>query len=127
MRMPIIRHDSDNIEEEDQRDRIFQAISNIIPLLADPRHDIAMGQYEGYKDTPGVTKNSQTPTYIRAKLTLDDPRWIGTEVILESGKALDRKESSITITFQDGTEKIFSETEVNRNNAYETLIQKAIE
>lgn len=126
MRMPIVRHDSDVVEEEDQRDRIFQAISNIIPLLVDPRHDIVMGQYKGYRETSGVSRESQTPTYIRVRLTVDDVRWTGTEIILESGKALDRKESSVKIFFQDGTEKTFSETDSNKNNAYETIITKAI-
>ena len=39
-------------DQHDMRDRIFQAISSIAPLLLDPRHDIIMGQYEGYKSTP---------------------------------------------------------------------------
>lgn len=38
---------------------------------------------------------------------------------------LDRKESSATLVFQDGTERIFSETPENKNNAYEALIEKA--
>lgn len=49
-----------------------------------------------------------------------------TEIILETGKALDRKESSIRFVFQDGVEKIFSETAENKNNAYESLIEKAL-
>ncbi|MCB9806618.1 hypothetical protein H6768_01750 [Candidatus Peribacteria bacterium] len=30
----------------DLRDRVFQAISSVAPLLLDPRHDILLGQYE---------------------------------------------------------------------------------
>lgn len=48
-----------------------------------------------------------------------------TEVILETGKALDKKESSVHIVFRDGSERIFSETSANKNNAYEKLIEKA--
>lgn len=33
-------------DQHDVRDRIFQAISSIAPLLLDPRHDIIIGQYE---------------------------------------------------------------------------------
>ena len=36
-------HSSD---PNDIRDRIFQAISSVAPLLLDPRHDIVKGQYE---------------------------------------------------------------------------------
>lgn len=49
-----------------------------------------------------------------------------TRVVLETGKALDRKESSIRFVFRDGTEKVFAETPDNKNNAYETLLEKAI-
>ena len=49
-----------------------------------------------------------------------------TVVVLETGKALDRKESSIRFVFRDGTETVFSETSENKNNAYETLLEKAI-
>lgn len=45
---------------------------------------------------------------------------------LETGKALDRKESSVRFVFRDGTERIFAETSSNKNNAYETLIEKAL-
>lgn len=48
-----------------------------------------------------------------------------TEVVIETGKALDRKESSVRIIFRDGTEKFFTETPENKNNAYEKLIEKA--
>lgn len=35
---------SDN--HNDIRDRVFQAMSSVAPLLLDPRHDIILGQYE---------------------------------------------------------------------------------
>lgn len=50
-----------------------------------------------------------------------------TKVILETGKALDRKESSVRFVYHDGTEKVFMETPENKNNAYETLIEKALD
>jgi glucose-6-phosphate 1-dehydrogenase len=103
------------------------AISNVAPLLLDPRHDIILGQYDGYRQTPGVVPESRTPTYILANLVIDDTRWLGVKVTLETGKALDRKESSIRLVFKDGTEKIFIETSNNKNNAYEVLLQKGIE
>ncbi len=47
-------------------------------------------------------------------------------MILETGKALGGKESSVHITYKDGTEVIFSENETNKNNAYELLIEHAL-
>jgi len=51
------------------------AISNISPLLIDPRHDIVLGQYAGYRETPGVESDSRTATYLRTSLVIDDSRW----------------------------------------------------
>lgn len=47
-------------------------------------------------------------------------------VVLETGKALDRKETYVRFVFRDGSEKIFAETPENKNNAYETLLEKGI-
>ena len=47
-------------------------------------------------------------------------------MIIETGKALDRKESSIRIQYQDGTEVLFTEDDTNKNNAYELLIEQAL-
>lgn len=110
---------------DDVRDRVFQAISSIAPLLLDPRHDIVVGQYRGYREVPWVAPDSRTETYIKTHLTIDNPHWMDTEVVIETGKALDRKESSVRIIFRDGTEKFFAETPENKNNAYEKLIEKA--
>jgi glucose-6-phosphate 1-dehydrogenase len=49
-----------------------------------------------------------------------------TVVTLETGKALDHKESSVRFIFRDGIEKVFAETSENKNNAYETLLEKGI-
>ncbi|MBP7823423.1 hypothetical protein KA050_03670 [Candidatus Gracilibacteria bacterium] len=133
MRMPLARHDNceiglgnPSLEEDEIRDRIFMAISSVAPLLLDPRHDIILGQYEGYQGAPGVAPNSRTPTYIFTNLVIDNSRWLGVKVTLETGKALDRKESSVRFVFRDGTDRIFAETSSNKNNAYETLIEKAL-
>lgn len=113
-------------DQEDLRDRIFQSISSVAPLLLDPRHDIVIGQYRGYRDVLGVLPDSRTETYIKTTLTIDDSHWMDTDVILETGKALDRKESSVRFVFRDGSEKVFAETPENKNNAYERLIEKAL-
>lgn len=47
-------------------------------------------------------------------------------MILETGKALDRKETSVHIVYHDGSEVSFSENDTNKNNAYELLIEHAL-
>ena len=46
--------------------------------------------------------------------------------MLETGKALDRKENSVRIVYKDGTEVSFIEEGANKNNAYEMLIGHAL-
>jgi len=121
MKMPCGSNNPDTV-----RDAIFYAISSVAPLLIDPRHDIILGQYIWYRETPGVNPDSRTETYIKVHLTLDHPQWIGTDIVLETGKAFDKKETSVHIIFQDGSEQVFSETPANKNNAYETLVEHAI-
>lgn len=99
-----------SLDHHDIRDRIFQAISSVAPLLLDPRHDIVIGQYAGYRDIVGVAPDSRTETYIRTRLAIDNPEWMDTQIILETGKALDEKVNSITIVFRDGEKMVFSET-----------------
>ena len=73
-----------------------------------------------------MNPDSRTETYIKVHLTLDHPQWIGTDIVLETGKAFDQKKTSVRIIYQDGSEQIFSETPANKNNAYETLVERAI-
>lgn len=58
------------------------------------------GQYEGYQDIQGVEKKSDTETYFRIKCTIDDPRWKGIPIILESGKSLPKPYKEIIVTFK---------------------------
>lgn len=41
-----------SLDAQDVRDRIFESISSVAPLLLDPRHDIVVGQYRGYREVP---------------------------------------------------------------------------
>jgi glucose-6-phosphate 1-dehydrogenase len=116
---------TDSLEQVVIQQSKLRALQSIKPLLIDPNHDVIMGQYEGYRNETGVDANSRTETYIRVHLKLDAP-WANTDIILETGKALDKKESSITLVLWDGTEKVFSENSTNKNNSYETLIGKAL-
>jgi glucose-6-phosphate 1-dehydrogenase len=62
--------------------------------------DTVRAQYDGYLDTPGVSENSQTPTYAALKLYIDNWRWQDIPFFLRSGKALARKTSEIIVQFR---------------------------
>lgn len=92
--------DADAIRNE--KDKIFQSIRPIA------LSDTIRAQYEGYRGSPGVDTNSQTPTYAALKLFIDTWRWKGVPFCLRSGKALAEKSSSITVQFQPPPDIMFS-------------------
>jgi glucose-6-phosphate 1-dehydrogenase len=53
-----------------------------------------------YREEPGVSGRSMTPTYARMKLYLDNWRWQGVPFYLISGKRLKEKRTDITIQFK---------------------------
>src|SRR3989338_6342743 len=61
-------------------------------------------QYEGYKNTAGVKKNSKTETYFKIGGTfLTSPRWKGIPITLESGKRLGDVKKEMVFTFKHPT------------------------
>ncbi|MFO7320110.1 MAG: glucose-6-phosphate dehydrogenase [Chloroflexota bacterium] len=70
-------------------------------------HDTVRAQYVGYRETPRVAKDSQTPTYAALKLYIDNWRWQGIPFYLRSGKALAAKTSEISILFRCPPDVLF--------------------
>lgn len=56
------------------------------------------GQYQGYRDEVD-NQQSFNDTFAALSLTIDSDRWRNTKVILKTGKALERKETTISVTF----------------------------
>ena len=53
---------------------------------ADPSHYVR-GQYDGYRDTPGVAADSTTETYAALRLEVENWRWAGRAVLHPDGQA----------------------------------------
>ena len=62
--------------------------------------DFFLGQYEGYKNTKGVTKNSKTETFAAVKLISKERRWENVPFFIKTGKALKEKRTLIQIKFK---------------------------
>jgi glucose-6-phosphate 1-dehydrogenase len=65
-----------------------------------PGGETVRAQYSGYREEPGVGKNSQTPTYAALQLFIDNWRWQAVPFYLRSGKSLRMKTSEIAIQFK---------------------------
>jgi len=79
------------------RDEKVKVLSAIRPVALG---DTVRAQYQGYRQTPGVVPDSQTPTYAALKLFVDNWRWQGVPFYLRSGKALAEKVTEIVIEFE---------------------------
>jgi glucose-6-phosphate 1-dehydrogenase len=72
--------------------------------------DVVYGQYQGaeidgkrvpgYRDEPGVSSQSQTPTFAALRLAVDNWRWHGVPFLLRTGKRLPRRVSQIAVRFR---------------------------
>lgn len=68
------------------------------PSLEDIKSDVIRAQYEGYREE--VNKlDSNTETYAKIKLFISNNRWANVPITLETGKALESKQTDITIDF----------------------------
>jgi glucose-6-phosphate 1-dehydrogenase len=60
------------------------------------------GQYDTYKEEVGAL-NSSTETFASIVVISDDPRWKDMPITLTTGKALDKKQTCIKVTYKDSS------------------------
>lgn len=77
---PPIRTDSESIRDE--KVKVLKAIS---PLDA---KSVVRGQFQGYRQEPGVAPDSKVETFAALKLHIDSWRWRGVPFYIRAGKCL---------------------------------------
>ncbi|WP_372513967.1 glucose-6-phosphate dehydrogenase [Streptantibioticus rubrisoli] len=85
----------------DERCKVFEAMR---PL--DVRH-VVRGQYEGYRDEPGVDPRSQTETFVALRVEVDNWRWAGVPFYLRSGKSLGQRRQVVALHFREPPLRMF--------------------
>jgi glucose-6-phosphate 1-dehydrogenase len=50
--------------------------------------EVVLGQFDGYRDVPGVDPHSSQDTFVAARLWIDSPRWRGVPFHLRTGKRM---------------------------------------
>lgn len=80
--------------ESMQRERhgVLSAVQ--APASAD---DIVLGQYRGYKNEKGISKNSKTETFVALRLFIDREDWQDIPIYLRTGKRTHEKHTFVTI------------------------------
>jgi glucose-6-phosphate 1-dehydrogenase len=70
---------------------------------------VVRGQYEGYRDEPNISPESQTETYSAMKLFVDTPRFEGVPFYVRAGKKMPTERIEISIVFIQTCHLLFKE------------------
>jgi glucose-6-phosphate 1-dehydrogenase len=62
--------------------------------------EVVLGQYDGYRDVEGVADDSDTDTFIAARMWVDTDRWRGVPFLLRTGKRLAVSEQRVTLVLE---------------------------
>lgn len=88
-------------QAHDLREEKVRVLRSVRPLSRKEVELYAVrGQYNGYREMPGVTPGSPTETFAALRLFIDNPRWQGVPFYLRSGKSLADKSTEIVIQFK---------------------------
>jgi glucose-6-phosphate 1-dehydrogenase len=72
-------------DSESVRDEKVKVLKSVKAITAD---DLVRGQFAGYRDEPGVAKDSKTETFAAVRLEIDSWRWQGVPFYIRAGKSL---------------------------------------
>ena len=75
-----------------------KVISCFRPL--DPSEAV-LGQFNGYRDVPGVAAKSTRDTFVAARLWIDNPRWRGVPFYLRTGKRLAETRQRVSLILRE--------------------------
>ncbi len=78
-----------------QREKVL----NVVKI----KGESSRAQYKGYRGESGVEEDSETETYFKANLAVDNDRWKGVDFIIEHGKGFSKTEAFIEITYFENT------------------------
>jgi glucose-6-phosphate 1-dehydrogenase len=65
------------------------------------RAEVVLGQFNGYRDVPGVSANSARDTFVAARLWIDNDRWRGVPFYLRTGKRLAATEQRVSLILRE--------------------------
>ncbi len=84
-----------------EKDKVFDSLRPVSP------RQVVRGQYEGYRDEPGVAPGSDTETLAAVRVDIDNWRWKGVPFLLRSGKCLAASRQVVTLGFHEPPLRMF--------------------
>jgi glucose-6-phosphate 1-dehydrogenase len=74
---------------------------------------VAAQQVTGYRSEPEVDPESETETFVAARLEIDDWRWAGVPFYVRTGKRLPKRSSEIAIQFRPVPHRLFKDSSLD--------------
>jgi len=84
--------------------KVFEAMQPIAPQFA------VRGQVKGYRDEPGVAKDSQVETFVAFRLAIENERWSGVPFYIRTGKYLALTATEVVVTLKPPAVALFDKT-----------------
>jgi glucose-6-phosphate 1-dehydrogenase len=113
---PPATFDADALRDE--KVKVIRAVQELNPDQV--AHDVVRGQYGpgwvsgkpviGYRQEEEVNPESETETFVAARLAIDDWRWSGVPFYLRMGKRLPKRATEIAIQFKDVPHRLFRDS-----------------
>jgi glucose-6-phosphate 1-dehydrogenase len=88
------------------RDEQAKVLRTIRPMR---REDLVRGQFRGYRDEPGVAKDSNVGTYAALRLNVDSWRWHGVPFFVRAGKCLKVTATEVLVELKNPPQVVFDE------------------
>lgn len=88
------------------RDEQAKVLRTIRPLSTE---HMVRGQFRGYRDEPGVAKDSYMATYAALRLYVDSWRWEGVPFYVRAGKSLKTTCTEVIVEFKNPPQVVFKE------------------
>lgn len=106
------------------RDEQAKVLRTVRPL--EPRNMVC-GQFRGYRDEPGVAKDSRVPTYAALRFYVDSWRWSGVPFYVRAGKALKKNVTEVMIEFFNPPQVVFKEAPPKMGNYLRFRVSPTVE
>jgi glucose-6-phosphate 1-dehydrogenase len=90
---PPVRTDSESIRDE--KVKVLKAIPSIRPK------DVIRGQFRGYREESGVSRDSTMETFAALRVEIDSWRWKGVPFYIRAGKFLPVTSTEVFATFRE--------------------------
>ncbi len=94
-----------------QKAEVFRAMCSLQP------DNVVRGQYIGYREEPGVAKDSDVETYCALRLFIDSWRWSGVPWYLRSGKFMREGVAEVLIQLKPPPSKLFADSQPTNGRA----------